>query len=141
MGRRPKSIELKFAQRAELEKGYKTGNSTFSKRCHMILLKSDNRTSKEVAEILGTNQISVNTWLKRYEQQGINGLNTKSGQGRKPILDKKADKEKIKKAVKKERQRLKHAKDDLEQELNKNFSLKTLKRFLKNLTVDGKESV
>ena len=107
----------------------------------MILLKSDNRTSKEVADILGTNQISVNTWLKRYNLDGINGLYTKSGQGRKPILDKKADKEKVKKAVKKERQRLKHAKDDLEQELNKEFSLKTLKRFLKNLTADGKESV
>lgn len=141
MGRRPKSIKLNDTQRAELENGYKNGKSVFSKRCHIILLKSDSRTSKEVADILGTNQISINAWLKRYEEQGIDGLNTRSGQGRKRILDEKKDKEKIKEAVKKERQRLKHAKDNLEQELQKEFSLKTLKRFLKNLTVDGNESV
>jgi len=87
MGRRAKSIELTITQRAELENGYKKGKLVFSRRCHMVLLKSENRTSKEVANILGTNQVSVNAWLTRYEQEGIKGLNTKPGQGRKPILD------------------------------------------------------
>lgn len=137
MGRKAKSIKLNSTQRAALENGYKTGKRTFSKRCHIILLKSTDRTSKEVAEIVGTNPISVNSWVKRYEQSGIKGLHTKSGQGRKPILDKKQDKEKVKKAVKAERQRLKRAKDELEKSLNKTFSLKTLKRFLKNLSANG----
>jgi len=141
MGRRAKSIGLKSTQRAELEEGYKNGKPVFSRRCHMILLKSENRTSREVAEILGTNQISVNIWLKRYEQEGIKGLNTRSGQGRKPIFEQKTDEEKVKKAVRNERQRLKHVKEDLEKELEKNFSLKTLKRFLKNLSADGSVSV
>ena len=59
MGRRAKSIKLTVDQRAELADGYKNGTSVFSRRCHMILLKSENRTSKEVADIIGTNQISV----------------------------------------------------------------------------------
>lgn len=107
----------------------------------MVLLKSENRSSKSVADILGTNQVSVNNWLKRYREEGIDGLKTKPGQGRKAILNGEVDKEKVRKAVENERQRLKHAKADLEKELGKEFSLKTLKRFLKNLSADGNESV
>ena len=94
-------------------------------------------TSKEVASILGTNQISVNNWVKRYNCQGISGLYTQVGRGRKPILDKEADREKVEEAVKKERQRLKHAKDELEKNLGKEFSMKTLHRFLKQLSANG----
>lgn len=49
-----KVIELTAEQRAELEKGYRIGKShCFRTRCQMILLKSEKRTSVEVAEILG----------------------------------------------------------------------------------------
>ena len=67
----------------------------------MILLKSENRTSKEVADIIGTNQISVNGWVKRFEAEGISGLKTKAGRGRKRILDEHKDGAKVKAAVKK----------------------------------------
>ncbi len=137
MGRKVKSIELNMYQRAELENGYKTGRSIFSKRCHMILLKSESKSSKEVATLLMTNEVSINKWMSRYKEQGIEGLKTKSGQGRKPILNKEVDEEKVKAAVKKERQRLKLAKAELELDTGKEFSLKTLKRFLKKLTADG----
>lgn len=57
----PRVIQLSVSQRAELEKGYRTSKSaTFSRLCHIILLKSEPRTSQEVAEIIGTNQLSVN---------------------------------------------------------------------------------
>ena len=140
MGRKAKIVKLSTDQRAELEGGYRRGRATFSRRCHMILLKSENRTSQEIADILGTNHISVNNWVNRYKSEGISGLKTKSGQGRKRILDEEKDKEKVKAAVKKERQRLKHAKEELEKELGKTFSLKTLHRFLKNLSADGNVS-
>lgn len=107
----------------------------------MILLKSESRSSLEVATLLKTNQISVNKWLKRYEQEGIKGLNTKTGQGRKPILDGSKDEQKVRQAIVNERQRLKYAKHQLEESLDKQFSLKTLKRFLKNLSADGSEFV
>ena len=141
MGRRAKSIKLSDEQRAALELGYKQGTPTFSKRCHMVLLKSEGLKSTDVSKILLVNQVTVNKWLMRYEEKGIIGLETQPGQGRKPILNKQADEEKVKAAVKKERQRLKHAKEELEKELGKEFSLKTLKRFLKNLSADGNASV
>lgn len=135
-----RTIDLTPSQYSELKLGYeKDKSSTFRKRCHIILLKSEGRTSKDVEQIVGLHQITVNNWLTRYEEEGISGLRTRPGRGRKPILNKEKDAEKVKVRVKKERQRLKMAKSILEQELDKSFSLPTLKRFLKNLSVNGNE--
>lgn len=135
-----RTIELTSGQYQELKKGYEKGKSSaYRKRCHLVLLKSEGRTSEDVGQIVGLHQISVNNWLTRYETEGITGLKTKSGRGRKPILDKEKDAQKIKEQVKKERQRLKKAKDNIEKDLDKSFCLMTLKRFLKNLSADGSE--
>lgn len=131
-----RSLLLSPQQRTDLENGYRNGPShAFRKRCHLVLLKADHRTSLEVGRIVGLHQVSVNQWLNRYESQGITGLKTKPGRGRKPILDPVEDTEKVRKAVQEERQRLSAAKHLLETELDKSFSLKTLKRFLKKTTV------
>ena len=82
-----KVIELTAEQRAELEKGYRTGEShCLRTRCQMILLKSEKRTSVEVAEVLGCCEMVVNNWLARYQQEGLKGLATRAGRGRPPIL-------------------------------------------------------
>lgn len=140
MGRKSKIIDLTDAAKHELEEGYKYSKSPqFSRRCHIVLLKSQGRTSKEIADIFGITTQPVNRWCNRYLESGINGLETKEGQGRKPIFNKKKDESIIKAAVQKERQRLKKAKEVIENELNKPFSLKTLQRFLKELADDGSE--
>ena len=127
-----KTIELSESQRMELEKGYREGKShAYRKRCHLVLLKSEARKSVEVARILGCCEVSVNNWLKRYEAEGISGLATKSGRGRKAILDGE-DLESVKRAVQMNRQRLSIAKAELEAELEKSFSTKTLERYIKN---------
>lgn len=134
-------VELNAEQRQGLEKGYRRSTSgTFSRRCHLILLKSEGRTSAEVGKIVGMNQISVNKWLDRYEKGGIEALHTATGRGRKQILNPKTDEQKVRLAVQQERQRLSQAKAALETELGKQFSVKTLKRFLKKLSADGSES-
>ncbi len=140
MGRKAKIIQLTEAARKELETGYKYSKSrTFSKRCHYVLLKSQGRTSEEIAEIFGMTIQPVNRWCNRYLATGIEGLKTKPGQGRKPILDKDKDLSLIKERVQQERQKLKNAKALLEKDLDKSFSLKTLQRFLKTLAADGNE--
>lgn len=140
MGRKSKRIDLTIAERTELEKGYKESKSKFfSQRCHIILLKNQGLTSQEIANIFRVTIQPVNSWCKRYLENGIEGLKTKPGQGRKAILNREEDEQKVKAAIKKERQRLKLAKEDLEKELGKNFSTITLKRFLKNLSADGNE--
>lgn len=139
-----KTVELTKAQRTALEKGYRGGEShAFRVRCQMILLKSEGRTSVEVAGILGGCEVVVNNWLKRYEAEGIAGLRTKPGRGRKPILDADEDLARVKEAVQANRQRISVAKAALEAEMGKSFSQKTLERFIKNmvLAINGSESV
>ena len=127
-------------QRKELEKGLRTSPShAFGMRCQSILLKSEHRKSKDVGLIVGMCHVSVNSWLRRYKKDGISGLQTKSGRGRKPKIDKDADKESILEAVQANRQRLQTAKAEWEQESGKTVSTTTLKRFLKVLAEDINE--
>ena len=136
-----KTVELSKAQRAALEKGYHKGEShAFRLRCQMILLKSEQRTAAEIADLLGCCEVVVNNWLKRFEAEGIEGLRTKPGRGRKPILDTEKDLEPVKAAVKRSRQRISLAKAELETALGKSFSQKTLERYIKNMVLAISES-
>jgi transposase len=126
-----KVIELTKEQREELEKGYREGKThVFRQRCQMILLKSEKRISQEVVNILGSCEMTVNNWLKRYEQCGIEGLQTRPGRGRKSIL-RAEDLELVKAQVTASRQKISVAQAELETSLGKSFSRSTLKRYLK----------
>ena len=130
-------VILTDEQRQVLEKGYKNGKShAFRKRCHIVLLKSEKRSSEEVSTILKVSEPSVNTWLDRYETEGIMGLFTKKGRGRKPILNVETDEGIVRDAIKVERQRLTETQAIIAKKLNKEFSTKTLKVFLKSLSAD-----
>jgi transposase len=130
-------ITLTAEQRESLETVYKTGKThAIRQRCQLVLLKSEKRSSAEVSAILKVCEPSVNTWLDRYELDGIDGLMTKKGRGRKPILKQETDTGIIKAALKADRQRLTIAQVNIEKELNKKFSTMTLKRFLKSLSAD-----
>lgn len=142
MGRKLE-LTLSSKQREELERGYRNGKShIFRQRCRIILLKSEGRFSKEIAEIVGIkSQIQINSWVRRYkegyESTGIQILHNHPGQGRKQKLDKVLDEATVRRRVTEDRQRLSKAKELLEIDLNRKFSLKTLKRFLKNLSADS----
>lgn len=127
-----KIIELTKQQRLALENGYRTGNThAFRQRCQMVLLNSEKRSAVAITKILGGCEMSVNNWLRRYEVEGIAGLKTRAGRGRRCILQRESDLAQVTEAVKKSRQRLSLAKAELEQSLEKTFSTTTLKRFLK----------
>lgn len=82
-----KMVELSGEQRAILEQGHREGKShALRTRCQLVLLKSERRTSAEVADILGCREVVVNTWLKRFEAEGIEGLKTRPGQAASPFL-------------------------------------------------------
>jgi transposase len=139
-----KTIVLSEADRQALEKGYREGAShCYRLRCQMILLKSEARPSLEIAEQLGYCEVVVNNWLKRYQAQGLQGLATREGRGRKPILDSQEDIEKVKAAVQKSRQRISLAKAELQEALGKQFSQKTLERYIKNMVgaINASENV
>ena len=125
-----KLVVLSPESRAALEKGYKQGKThSFRLRCQALLLKSDAdkpRTSLAVAQQIGCcemNEMAVNNWMKRYQAEGIEGLQLKPGRGRKGILQPETDWEAVRRAVESNRQRialaLALAKADLEKELDK----------------------
>jgi transposase len=127
-----KIIQLSDTQRQELEDGRRTGKShAFRERCQMILLKSEKRPSSEIARFLGCHKITVNQWVKRFEAEGIEGLKMRPGRGRRAILQVSTDLSRVRAAVQRSRQRIGLARAELEAELEKPFSVTTLRRFLK----------
>ena len=123
-----------------LEQGFKTGKThAYRIRCQLVLLKSENRKSKEVAKIVKMCEMSVNNWLGRYADEGIEGLKTKKGRGRKPLINKTTDEVLVLASVKANRQRLQTAKAEWEAESGKSVSRDTLRRFLKALADNTNE--
>lgn len=128
---------LTSKQRKELESGLKEGKShSFRMRCQSILLKSEGRTSKETGSITGMSHVSVNSWLVRYKSEGLSGLCTQPGRGRKAVLDMEEDKEGIQEAIKANRQRMRTAKPNGRQRAEKSVCDSTFKSFLKSLADD-----
>ena len=72
--------------------------------------------------------VSVNAWVKRYMAEGINGLNTRSGRGRKPIMDC-SDEASVRRAIEQDRQCVSKARAAWEQATGKEASDATFKRF------------
>ena len=83
-----KVIQLTDQQRLQLEEGFRQGKShAYRMRCRAVLLKSAGLTSEQVGFQTEMSHISVNSWVKRFEAEGIKGLETRPGRGRKPIMD------------------------------------------------------
>lgn len=133
-----KTIELTLEQRSALEHGYRKGKShVFRMRCQMVLLKSEKRSSLEVSEILGCCEIVINRWLSRYKAEGITGLETRAGRGRKPKLSTQnpLHLQRVKAEIAKHPQSVKTVIAKLEEDLNVALHPDTLKRFLKRLVI------
>lgn len=111
----------------------------FRARCEVILLKAMHLPSEQVAKLTAMTYVSVNAWTKRQQEEGIEGLKTKPGRGRKAMLHAEADKESVLQAVQANRQRIQTAKGAWEQETNKAVSLSTFKAFLNVLADDISE--
>lgn len=131
---RIKTLGLTSEQQSQLEKGFRTGKThAFRKRCQLVLLKEEGRSSQQVAAIVKMCEMSVNNWLSRYACEGIEGLVTKPGRGRKAKLETATDREPVLAAVKANRQRLLAAKAEFEANGGRKVSRETLRCFLKVL--------
>jgi transposase len=134
----PKFREVRLTEEAqtELTTGWRDGSThAFRRRCHAILLKSQGQSAAAIATLLNVKILSVFNWLNRYDELGIAGLQTRTRSGPERILTE-ADAERVKAAVQADCQRLSVVKANLEKELNRSFSLATLKRFLKVISQD-----
>ncbi len=133
-----KVVELTAEQRTELEKGHQTGSShCFRSRCQMVLLKSEKRTSVEVAAVLGCCEMVVNNWLARYKTEGIEGLATRAGRGRPPILSQQNPQhlQKVEAEIQKHPNSVKMVVAALAEDLDLLMHPETLKRYLKKTSI------
>ena len=112
--------------------------AVFRKRCHCLLLSSEGYAVEDLVRILQISSNTIYDWLRRWEKSGLVGLRDVPGRGRKSILTA-ADLPQIKVRVQANAQRLKVARQELKKELGREFSEKTLRRFLKSLVVDIKD--
>ena len=143
MGRKSKHIEnLTEEQKSSLKKGYSYGKSPlYRRKCHCILLNHSGKTIKELSSFFDVSILSIQTWIKQWERQGLEGLKLKPGRGRKPKLqtNKEEHVETIKTLIKNEPKNLTRVTAQIETDLGIEVSKKTLKRFLKNLNTDGND--
>jgi transposase len=132
-------IELSESERIKLNFGFKEGSShCFRMRCKAVLLKSEGLSSEAIGKIVEMTQISVNNWVKRYLLEGISGLETRKGRGRKPIMDC-SDEEAVRKAIENDRQSVNKAREAWQNAVGKEASESTFKRFLSALAQDISE--
>ena len=131
-----KVIQLTDEQRLQLEEGFRQGKShAYRMRCRTILLKAKGLTSKEVGVQTEQTHISVNSWVKRFETEGIKGLETRPGRGRKPIMDN-SDEDAVLIAIENDRQSVMKAKEAWQQASGKKASESTFRAFLSALARD-----
>jgi len=137
---RIKKLELSVAEKEALEKGCRNGEKhRFRERCQMILLKNQGLSAASIGRIFNCHQKSVYGWVNRYLSDGIGGLATREGSGRKAILHTEEHLARVRSAVAAHRQRIGLALPELEAEVGRSFSEKTLRRFLKKTVVDINE--
>lgn len=134
--------ELSEEEVAELRTGMaKSTNVVFSRRCHLILLSHRGKRVDEIGDFFEMSKATIYSWFNRYEKDGIGGLRTKAGQGRKPKLsiDNAAHVEGVKKAVDKVNKQGGNLLSEVEQELGleSGLSAKILRCFLKKTVMYG----
>ena len=144
MSRKKRYIEkLTDKEIKDLHAGFKNGKShTCRSRCKSILLSHEGWQCSAIADFFGVALVTVYKWLDRWESGGMANLLDKAGRGRKPILDlsKSAHVELVNKVIDESPGNIRKALSRIEEELDVSMSRKTLKRFLKNLSGDGKDS-
>lgn len=134
-------IQLTEEETITLPEGMKNGSAhLFRQRCHCLILSSEDYQVKDLAQVLGVSTNTIYDWLNRWEKKGVVGLRDKVGRGRKPILTS-VDFAQLKRRVQENAQQLRLARRALKEELERDFSEKTLRRYIKSLIVGIKDGV
>lgn len=129
-------VQLATEEIITLQEGRKNGTThLFRQRCQCLLLSQQGYEVKDLAQVCAVSPITIYGWLNRWEADGIVGLRDKPGRGRKPILSA-ADFQAVKGRVQENAQQLRRARAALKEDLKREFSDKTLRRYLKNLIAD-----
>ena len=81
-------IKLEESERQELEKVYQThSKSHVRQRAHCLLLSARGYRIPLLARIFSTRTHTIRSWFNRWESEGIEGLEIRSGRGLKPAIN------------------------------------------------------
>lgn len=134
-----KVLVLSETERLALERGFRFGEKhCFRMRCRAVLLKSEGLSSVAIGAQTEMSHVSVNAWVKRFKSEGMEGLKTRFGRGRKPIMDC-SDEDAVRRAIEQGRQSVSKAGAAWEQASGTEVSDATFKRFLSALAQDISE--
>ena len=88
MVRPVKRIQADTEAVKELRRRARAATSTVRERerANIVLLRLEGKGVEAVAEQLGTAAKRVSMWCKRFEEQGLTGLDDKAGRGRRPSI-------------------------------------------------------
>lgn len=129
-------VKLTPPQKVELEfQVYFGTKPSLQKRCQIVLMKSEGKSSREIAQELSVSEPTVNRWVNRYLSNGFDGLLNKAGQGRKPIMDA-SDEKIVKEAIEKDRLSVMKAKERWQNATGKKACRNTFRSFLSALAQD-----
>src|ERR1700726_1580371 len=94
-------IELASAEAAELSPRARatTVSVRDRRRAEIILLSARGLTQQRIAEQLGISRLAVNRWVGRFSLHRLDGLNDRTGRGRKPWLPQAAVQQVVEQAV------------------------------------------
>ena len=140
MSRKKRYIEnLTADQISALENGFKYGETHhYRSRCQCILLSYQGKSVPELCEFYQKSNLTIYNWFNRWESEGLQGLEIRSGRGRKRKLDfdNSDHVEQVKQSLEVENRSLKQLQSDLESKLGFKTSRSSLRRFLKRLVTD-----
>ena len=81
-------IELDETARQELDTVYHTyAKSHVRQRAQCLLLSDQGYPVPMLADIFSTRTHTIRAWFNRWESEGVEGLEIRSGRGLKPVID------------------------------------------------------
>ena len=81
-------IKLEASSRQELRTVYRThAKPHVRQRAHCILLSDRGYSVSKLSDIFLTRKHTVREWFNRWESEGVQGLEIRSGRGLKPSID------------------------------------------------------
>ena len=88
MARPIEALEMLDEERKELERRVKASATTRRNllRARIALLRHEGLSQRAVAERLGVSVVCVNRWSRRFDAEGIAGLQDRPGRGRRPSI-------------------------------------------------------
>ncbi|MDR2690811.1 MAG: helix-turn-helix domain-containing protein [Dysgonamonadaceae bacterium] len=124
-----KQPELTEVQGGQLSKGFHNGVShCLRMRCRAVPLKAEGLSSAQAGKQTDMSLVSVNARVKRFLPEGITGLQTRPGRGRKPVMNR-SDGEAVRAAIERDRQSVSKAGAAWQEVTEKEAGDLTFKRF------------